>query len=167
MSDKLRVLKDKPCAHCGQTMQVISSRQVYCNRYCMSRSFSIKMVGSGSSTFKDPSLYSPSSYGKFWSLLAELIRVRDEQICILCAATAGARELSVHHIDHNPLNNDPENLITLCQSCHRSHHNDGEQLHEFSTIRLKNLAVSLCVSMTFKLRDSITSLQMEFCRLTV
>lgn len=26
--------------------------------------------------------------------------------------------LTVHHIDHNPANNDPKNLMTLCRKCH-------------------------------------------------
>lgn len=30
--------------------------------------------------------------------------------------------LTIHHIDHNILNNDPENLMTLCRKCHDIEH---------------------------------------------
>jgi 5-methylcytosine-specific restriction endonuclease McrA len=35
--------------------------------------------------------------------------------CRDCEATTG---LHVHHLDRNPANNDPTNLVTLCASCH-------------------------------------------------
>ncbi|WP_420645773.1 HNH endonuclease [Candidatus Leptofilum sp.] len=34
--------------------------------------------------------------------------------CAIC----GADKLHLHHIDENPSNNDPENLIPLCPNCH-------------------------------------------------
>ena len=39
--------------------------------------------------------------------------------CALCGKT-GYTE--VHHIDKNPLNNSPNNLIRLCKSCHAKQH---------------------------------------------
>lgn len=39
--------------------------------------------------------------------------------CMICGKT-GYTE--VHHIDENPLNNNPENLIRLCKSCHKKQH---------------------------------------------
>ena len=39
--------------------------------------------------------------------------------CELCGAI-GYTE--VHHKDHNPFNNSPDNLIRLCKSCHRYQH---------------------------------------------
>lgn len=30
--------------------------------------------------------------------------------------------LTIHHIDENVRNNEPENLITLCRPCHDKHH---------------------------------------------
>ena len=42
------------------------------------------------------------------------------QMCEVCQATETS--FHVHHVDENPLNNDPSNLRTLCVSCHsRSH----------------------------------------------
>lgn len=39
-----------------------------------------------------------------------------------CASCGTAEALHVHHIDRNPANNDPENLMTLCDSCHLKLH---------------------------------------------
>lgn len=39
--------------------------------------------------------------------------------CALCDST---RHVRAHHIDENRLNNSEDNLIMLCQSCHRAVH---------------------------------------------
>ena len=39
--------------------------------------------------------------------------------CETCGTT---ENLHVHHVDHNPRNNDPSNLQTLCASCHLKLH---------------------------------------------
>ena len=39
-----------------------------------------------------------------------------------CENCGGTRLLHVHHVDLNPLNNIPENLRTLCASCHKRLH---------------------------------------------
>lgn len=39
--------------------------------------------------------------------------------CERCPAT---KELQVHHVDSNPANNDPANLMTLCGPCHTRWH---------------------------------------------
>lgn len=64
---------------------------------------------------------------KEWKDLSNEIRKRDNYKCqILRRATleqCGWQTLNVHHIDLNTLNNDPDNLITLCEPHH-------QQLHE-------------------------------------
>ena len=56
---------------------------------------------------------------EFNDTLKELIRYRDGYRCQLCGIPQSEhfQRLDVHHIDHNPKNNDPKNLITLCRSC--------------------------------------------------
>jgi len=51
--------------------------------------------------------------------LKELIRKRDKYQCQLCQKKQNeqAKELSVHHIDYNKSNLNPDNLITICNSC--------------------------------------------------
>ncbi len=46
--------------------------------------------------------------------LSRAIRERDNYICQVCSLEG----FFVHHIDYNRSNNDPKNLITLCNSCH-------------------------------------------------
>ena len=54
-------------------------------------------------------------YGFDWTeLLRHSIRTRDCFVCQICKKNGWI----VHHIDYNKKNNNPDNLITLCQSCH-------------------------------------------------
>lgn len=39
-----------------------------------------------------------------------------------CADCSSTRNIDRHHIDENPLNNSPENLVDLCRSCHLMRH---------------------------------------------
>lgn len=55
-------------------------------------------------------------YGFEWTdLLKHSIRTRDCFVCRICKKDGHI----VHHIDYNKFNNNPENLITLCRSCHQ------------------------------------------------
>lgn len=53
--------------------------------------------------------------------LKEMIRQRDSHKCQLCSCPQMEllrnRRLDIHHIDYNKKNNDPKNLITLCNPC--------------------------------------------------
>ena len=60
-------------------------------------------------------------YGlEFNENLKEVIRNRDKRKCWICEKTEleNCKKLDVHHIDYNKQNNNPENLILLCHSCH-------------------------------------------------
>lgn len=52
--------------------------------------------------------------------LKEVIRNRDRRKCSICGKTEleEGKRLQVHHIDYDKKNNNPDNLITLCSSCH-------------------------------------------------
>lgn len=50
--------------------------------------------------------------------LKKMIRERDGYLCVMCGKKQKKRECCVHHIDYNKLNCNPDNLITLCISCH-------------------------------------------------
>ena len=52
--------------------------------------------------------------------LKEVIRNRDRRKCQLCEKTEleNKEKLSVHHIDYDKQNNNPNNLISLCRKCH-------------------------------------------------
>ena len=36
----------------------------------------------------------------------------------LCHACDAKDRLLIHHVDHDPFNNDPKNLMVLCYACH-------------------------------------------------
>ena len=64
------------------------------------------------------------SYTIDWTVtLRKSIRERDKYICQLCNKIQGDKTHDVHHIDYNKKNNNPDNLITLCRSCHITNHN--------------------------------------------
>ena len=55
--------------------------------------------------------------------LRESIRKRDNYVCRECGIHQDEldglhKKLDVHHIDYNKHNLSPENLVTLCKSCH-------------------------------------------------
>jgi len=56
--------------------------------------------------------------------LREIIRKRDGYICQLCGIhqdemSSWNKKLDVHHIDYDKDNLNPDNLISLCRSCHQ------------------------------------------------
>jgi len=56
-----------------------------------------------------------SDRGDAWTEeLRTSIRQRDKFVCQICNKNG----FVVHHIDYDKMNNNPNNLITLCQSCH-------------------------------------------------
>jgi hypothetical protein len=59
---------------------------------------------------------SNNPYPPAWTKeLKQAIRQRDVFVCRVCSAYPSTQ---VHHIDYDKNNCEPENLITLCKSCH-------------------------------------------------
>lgn len=54
-----------------------------------------------------------------WKDIRNTILERDGHTCIICG---GGEVLHIHHIDCDPTNDDPSNLITLCGICHARVH---------------------------------------------
>ncbi len=66
--------------------------------------------------------------------LKEVIRNRDRRKCQICEKTEleSGKALDVHHIDYNKNNNNPNNLISLCRSCHiKTNYNRNEWIEYF------------------------------------
>lgn len=60
-------------------------------------------------------------YGKgFDNPLREQVRFRDKYKCRVCECSQleNGKQLNIHHIDYNKKNNQINNLISLCTSCH-------------------------------------------------
>ena len=100
----------KTCAHCEKPLKRkrmngrledrnVFLRRIYCDQTCMGLGF-VKDMPSKS------------------ALLKRVTKYRGP-CCEQCGATT---KLHVHHIDNNLLNDLPENIQTLCASCHISHH---------------------------------------------
>ena len=67
-------------------------------------------------------------YGPEWTeTLKKAIRQRDNFECQWCGKTQqeNGAKLSVHHIDKNPLNCAPINLVSLCKHCHEFEAHEG------------------------------------------
>ncbi|MDD2473216.1 MULTISPECIES: HNH endonuclease [unclassified Methanoculleus] len=63
-----------------------------------------------------------AKYGlRGWREVRTAVLDRDGGACAVCGATA---DLHVHHIDLDPTNDDPENLLTLCGICHARVHTE-------------------------------------------
>ena len=63
-------------------------------------------------------------YPSAWNSITYKIRKRDNYTCVDCGKRekSGRCKFYVHHIDKNPHNIDPLNLITLCTVCHGKRH---------------------------------------------
>ncbi len=58
-------------------------------------------------------------YGlEFNNKLRTFVRKRDNYLCQKCRIKENGINHGCHHIDYDKKNNKPENLITLCKSCH-------------------------------------------------
>ena len=62
-------------------------------------------------------------YHEEWTTISRFIRELFNHHCARCgqdcqSIRSGEQQLQVHHIDENPSNNAPGNLIPLCARCH-------------------------------------------------
>lgn len=72
--------------------------------------------------------------------LKRSIRERDYYVCQECGIHQDElnRKLDIHHIDYNKKNCDPENLITLCRSCHmKTNYNREYWINYFKNKKVK------------------------------
>jgi len=66
-------------------------------------------------------------YGMDWTqTLKRSIRERDKYTCRVCGKQQGNIAFDVHHIDYDKKNCNPDNLITLCHSCHMATNSNRE-----------------------------------------
>lgn len=58
----------------------------------------------------------------FWNV-REYVLFRDEHTCQCCKGKSGDKRLNVHHIESRQTGgNAPNNLVTLCETCHDGYH---------------------------------------------
>lgn len=73
-------------------------------------------------------------YSQDWNKkLKQTIMERDDFICICC----GQKGDIPHHIDYNKKNSNPDNLITLCNSCHSNTNFNRKQWESYFYMALE------------------------------
>lgn len=55
-----------------------------------------------------------------------------------CEVCKSKEKLITHHCDENKENNDPENIQTLCRSCHATHHHEARRLGKYPAGRMND-----------------------------
>lgn len=118
-----QAMKSAPVKHCNHCQSVLHRKRFnktledygrfvkrkYCNRACMAAA----MEG----VIKNPTPHNGRRQA--------MKMVKDA--CEMCGRMKTTTRLYVHHKDGNPLNNKPENLQTLCGSCHSRMHSPNYQ----------------------------------------
>ena len=67
----------------------------------------------------------------FWNV-REFVLWRDNHTCQCCKGKSKDKILNVHHIESRKTGGDaPNNLITLCETCHKGYHNGTVKLPKF------------------------------------
>jgi len=93
-----------------------------------------------------------SEYGAgFDSNLKEKIRFRDGYKCKNCGCSQleNNKQLACHHIDYNKKNNNINNLISLCNSCHsKTNYNRKKWVRKF------NLGISIPLIPLFSIKEN-------------
>lgn len=108
----------KKCKVCDKKFRVVKSKakQKFCSHKCSGKWKSKSQIGEAN----------PNWHGGTWSYppefndkLKQVIRCRDQHACKICDRKyKKGKRFPVHHIDYNKQNNCPNNLITLCHTCH-------------------------------------------------
>ena len=166
--ENTRVLGNRECPFCGKEFRPTSHKTKYCSNECADFGHSLRMRGKNNSNYKDG-----QSYAEWFKRMRPLILERDEHKCAVCGAEnvrqtvnrqGGVQvrsTLVIHHIDQKPANNVASNLITLCQGCHVTFHKTGTGKSALFP-QLQDLASQRSSSMTSKLKEIATSLQMAY-----
>ncbi len=79
--------------------------------------YNVHRFGENSPNWNDGSSFEPYST-EFNKELKDFIKQRDNYTCQDPNCDGNYKKLHIHHIDYDKKNNSPENLITLCDSCH-------------------------------------------------
>lgn len=165
---KGRKLPDIGCPICGVMFRPTSSRTAYCSRVCANTAHSRRMVGKGNSHYRDG-----TSYAKLFRSMRPLILERDDGVCAVCGeaptmtyvrggAEVTRSQLSIHHLNEVVEDNRPENLITLCQGHHMTHHKSKVTPYPW----FETWAIERSTSMTSRWKARVTSLQTAYSSTT-
>lgn len=120
---KLSHLGIKPTEETKEKMALAQTGKKHSDEH--NRKVGLANTGSKHWNWQDGKSFEPYSI-EFNSLLKNQVRQRDQYRCQECfrhqdelrTKTNKPYKLSIHHIDYNKQNNNQNNLISLCGSCH-------------------------------------------------
>ena len=121
----------KDCLKKGIKTKITRESALYGSGKCKSCS----ITGIHNGNWNNGSSFEPYPIG-FDRILKESIRERDNHQCQICGKTQkqNNQKLSVHHIDYDKSNLNPDNLIALCKKCHNETNGDRETYIDFFQI---------------------------------
>lgn len=133
---------ERYCKYCGEKLKRkrfngrledynVFLKRPYCNRECMKKDY-LKIGNNHNQNY--------SSSHTTARKINELILKKDE--CEIC----GEREkkLDIHHIDGNWQNNNLDNLMCLCRSCHMKLEADNRKRGDLANLRIRKLTPNEC-----------------------
>ena len=125
----LRIRKDikqeeKYCEYCGKQLErkrfngrledfTVFKNRKYCNRECMKRAF--LKIGENKQTYSN----AHTTARKINDLILH------KEVCEICGSDTN---LDIHHIDGNWQNNNLDNLMCLCRSCHTKYERNKDKI---------------------------------------
>ncbi len=112
--------KQIKCRTCGKIFQMqLSKTKDGRGKYCSNKCSSIAHIGEGNPSWRGGISKLPYPF-EWKETLKTAIRERDNYTCQLCNKKQNNeyRAFSVHHKDYDKKNINPDNLTTLCDSCH-------------------------------------------------
>lgn len=143
------------CIICGSKFSVIKCREKtarYCSRKCYGRSLHNRgTVAKNCPQCGNQFFSSPSQNRKFCSVSCRGLGKRKIatkypsaarkklktngliSFCAQCGYDRCPDILEIHHIDHDPSNNSPENLAVVCPNCHTEYHYGSTEM-KFVTV---------------------------------
>lgn len=107
--------KEKECLQCNKIIYKWNSEVGnFCSRSCVSIFYG---KGKNNPNWQGGISFEP--YSSDWTeSLKHSIKVRDNFSCQICLYKQNKISHNIHHINYNKKDNNPQNLITLCNKCH-------------------------------------------------
>lgn len=112
--------------------------------------------------------YQEGSQLGFWNT-REYVLCRDGHICQSCKGKSKDKILNVHHIESRKTGGDsPNNLITLCETCHKAYHNGTLKLNLRRGSSFRDASFMGIMRWTFynRLRETYPNVSMTFGYIT-
>ena len=110
------------CISCGKDCEASPSRKHQKKRFCSLECREAKACSEKERRKKVKVINLSKRGSAYGSKLRKYISQFKEMKCEICGYNEYEFCLDMHHIDHNPTNNTPENIGILCCMCHKKLH---------------------------------------------